>query len=307
MIGSTQRMHQQGFTLLELLVVITLLAVLSLGALVAYDGIGSNAAATAATSNASAADRAIRTYRAVALNYPSQWDNLSASDTGAAFSTGTNGMVATATKDAFGDFAIGAANASVKAAIFTAMEDVGIGEIQQLAANATATNVAPNLQHNEGANASAQEVDLDTVTHISIVPAGKNGAGAACTAGTQAIGANYSGTTAADAKRLNVISDSLVSDTCHLVIALGFGHDAAASTADSAAAIAAAPAYSSAKINPATSYNRFVALFHLGSAADSSTANIAVGNIRAKPHFLGVLDPEGRTMDENLASGTAAN
>ncbi len=294
---------QQGFTLLELLVVITLLAVLSLGALVAYDGIGSNAAATAATSNASAADRAIRTYRAVALNYPTQWDNLSAAATAAPFSTT---MVAAETQAAFGDFNIGAANASVSAAIFASLESVGIDEIQQLAANATATGVAPNLQHNEGANPSAQEVDIDAVTHISILPAGSS-TGGACTAGGQAIGANYAGTTAANANRLNVISDSLTSDTCHLVLALGFGHDAAHSTADSAAAVAAAPAYSSAKINPATSYNRFVALFHLGSGANSAATDITDADIHAKPHFIGVLDTEGRTIDENLASGTAAN
>ena len=53
--------HQQGFTLLELLVVITLLAVLSVGALVAYEGVGDNAQATAAASNTASVDKVMRT------------------------------------------------------------------------------------------------------------------------------------------------------------------------------------------------------------------------------------------------------
>ena len=42
---------QKGFTLLELLVVITLLAILSVGALVAYDGLTEKAQASATSNN----------------------------------------------------------------------------------------------------------------------------------------------------------------------------------------------------------------------------------------------------------------
>ncbi len=48
--------NQKGFTLLELLVVITLLATLSVGALVAYEGIGENASNVAAANNIKVAD-----------------------------------------------------------------------------------------------------------------------------------------------------------------------------------------------------------------------------------------------------------
>lgn len=68
---------QGGFTLLELLVVITLLALLSVGALVAYDGVGDNASATAAANNMTTTDRTIRQYVAVTGNFPNQWDVLS--------------------------------------------------------------------------------------------------------------------------------------------------------------------------------------------------------------------------------------
>ena len=62
---------QQGFTLLELLVVITLLALLATAGLVAYEGIGESAADTAAANNIKSADSAIRTFRAVENVYPS--------------------------------------------------------------------------------------------------------------------------------------------------------------------------------------------------------------------------------------------
>ncbi|MDO9283105.1 MAG: type II secretion system protein, partial [Methylotenera sp.] len=90
---------QKGFTLLELLVVITLLAVLSVGALVAYEGVGETAEATAAANNTVTSDRAIRNYRAVTGAYPEQWDNLSEEDTGEAFD-GLTEVQAAAEEDA---------------------------------------------------------------------------------------------------------------------------------------------------------------------------------------------------------------
>jgi len=70
---------QQGFTLLELLVVITLLAVLAVGALVAYDDVGDKAEASAAANSAVGTDTALRQFKAVTNVYPNQWDNASSS------------------------------------------------------------------------------------------------------------------------------------------------------------------------------------------------------------------------------------
>jgi prepilin-type N-terminal cleavage/methylation domain-containing protein len=320
-----QMMHkskQQGFTLLELLVVITLLAVLSVGALVAYEGIGDNAQATAAANNTAGVDRAIRNFRAVSLTYPNQWDNLSASATAAPFSTT---QVATVTKNTFGDWAVGAADVSATNAVVSAFGAVGITAIQQIAADLTVTGVAPNLQHNEGANPGAAEDKLNSAafTHVSIVPSVEKGglagiAGTACTAGGQSISAQYSRFAAdgltpvnvaldnALASKLNAMHDSLEDDECQLVVALGFGHDAAHSTASSKAAIVTAASYSSTLINPATNYARYIALFHLGTDGDADH-NIAGTEVFAKARLLGIVDTEGNPIDANIAKATAVN
>lgn len=312
---------QKGFTLLELLVVITLLAVLSVGALIAYEGIGDNAQSTAAANNTAGVDRALRNYRAVSLEYPDQWDNLSASATAAPFSTT---QVATATQNAFGDWAVGAATAATKSAVVSAFDAVGIQTVQQMAANATTAGVAPNQQHSEGANAeNAADVNLITAAfaHVGIVPSVKKTglagtAGSACQAGGKTISAPYAlatGMVASDnafASKLNAIHDSLEDDECQLVVALGFGHDAAHSTAASPAAIVTAASYSSKNINPATNYARYIALFHLGTdGVDGSTAdqNITDAEIFAKARLLGIVDTEGNPIDANIAKATAVN
>lgn len=307
---------QKGFTLLELLVVITLLAVLSVGALVAYEGIGDNAQAVAAANNTSGADRAIRNFRAVTQNYPNQWDNLSASASAVPFDAA---MMAADTQEAFGSFALGASTGLFQTALETAFDAVGIADIQQMTAGNTAAGIEPNLQHNEGANpAGATEDPFAAVTNISILPAtvvtgAAGAAGTPCTAGGQgistafALGANV----ASDnfyGLRLNIINDSLEDDECHLVLALGFGHDAAHSTSGSSVAISTAPTFVSKDINPSASYARYVALFHAGSdTASPVDNNIDETEVFATPRLIAVVDSEGHMIDENIADMNPAN
>lgn len=297
--------RQQGFTLLELLVVITLLAVLAVGALVAYEGVGDQAGATAAANNTSVVDGALRNYRAVTKSYPTQWDNIAASDTGAPLS-----FLDATTQAAFGSWNVGATAGPFQTALFASLESVGIADLQQLtAANDTATpaTVAPNLRHNEGANSLSTEDDIDAATYLTVMPS--VGAAGNCTAGGQSIATNFAGAvlTTAVNSTLNKINDSLATDTCHLVVALGFGHDAAHSTMDSSVAIAQAPTHSSKAINPATDYARYMALFHMGDAVDSATVDIPVGQIHATPHLVAVVDPEGNPIDVNLMAANANN
>jgi prepilin-type N-terminal cleavage/methylation domain-containing protein len=308
---------QKGFTLLELLVVITLLAVLSVGALVAYEGVGESAEATAAANNTVTSDRAIRNYRAVTGSYPEQWDNLSEEDTGLAFdgldetaavaveNAGDDLLMAREMRDAFGNFNLAAS--TISGAITDALEDVGLEEFQTLSSvsSVAATGVVPNLQHNEGANPNSDELAIDNIRHISIVPAGTG-----CTAGGASIATNYTGTVInrLDASRyLNTINDSLETDLCHLVLAVGFGHDAASSTFDSSVAIAAAPTFSSKKINPSKNYARYVALFHVGTDTGGVADDIETNEIRATPRLIGVVAPDGTILDNALANAKAAN
>jgi prepilin-type N-terminal cleavage/methylation domain-containing protein len=297
---------QKGFTLLELLVVITLLAVLSVGALVAYEGIGDNAQATAAANNTAGVDRAVRNYKGVTQNYPDQWDNLS-NATGVAYSAT---QMTTITRDTFGNFAIPALSGTgtIRTSLVDAFAKVGIAAIQQ--ANTVDTTVQPNLQHNEGANAGAAEYKLNTAnfTNVSILP---TDTGTGCKAGGVNINATYAATTSGVAlsKRANKIHDSLENDECQFVVALGFGHDAAHSTASSTAAITTAATFVSKNVNPANNYARFIALFHVGTDnLDNATDGDilpAEGEIFAKPRLIAIVDTEGNPIDVNLAAASA--
>lgn len=313
-----QMMHkskQQGFTLLELLVVITLLAVLSVGALVAYEGIGDNAQATATANNTAGSDRAIRNYKAVSLNYPNQWDSL------VTVSGATPAFLATQTTAKFAKLAlpVSAAANDFRDIFDQRIEGVGIGELQARVITAATPNVDPNLQHNEGALGALAasdviEQDLDTFTNLSILPT--FGTAACKVNGVLMATTKLDGTTAiaaADGQRQNAINDALGSQQCNLVLALGFGHDAAHSTSGKAAAIATAPTFVSKNINPAINYARYIALFHVGAdvSPDGGTTaadnDIVVGELFKKPTLLAVVDTEGNTIDEAIAKQNPVN
>lgn len=288
--------HQQGFTLLELLVVITLLAVLAVGALVAYEDVGANAEATAAANSNVTIDSAIRTFRSVTGGYPNQWDSLSTLG-GSAI-----GTLPVAGSAVFGNLAL---NASAATAIEDAFEAVGIDEIQYMRTTTLVAGVAPNRAHNESANPDATngavEVETDDFAtnfkNISIVPSG--GAAGTCAFEGIPLATPFNATALTTNALLNAFNDSLEGDECHLVVALGFGGDAAASTTNSNVAIAQAPTYTRAgAVNPATNYARYVGLFHVG--ADDGTGTVAAARTTAR--LIAVIGPDGRTLDESISA-----
>lgn len=302
--------RQAGFTLLELLVVITLIATLATAALVAYEGIGDSAQATAASNSTSTADGAIRNYRAVTQKYPDQWDNLVV---GSGASAGVApAFMAEVTASRFANWALPASTTGLGGAVNTALNAVGISTLQQRAVATTTVGVEPNLQHNEGAvnqvaPGNVTEDDIGIVTNVAILP--PYGDGAVCTVTDGTIPANKLDNSvigATDGQRQNVINDALEDDQCNLVIALGFGHDAAHSTSNSSVAISTAPTFVSQKINPANSYARYIALFHVAQDKDED-GNIDVVDVFPKARLLAVLDTEGRMIDENIAAQNPAN
>lgn len=295
---------QKGFTLLELLVVITLLAILSVGALVAYEGIGDNAQATAAANNTSGADRAIRNFRAVTQNYPDQWDNL-VTDAGA-----RPAFLADDTAAAFSNWAIPAPATAFRTALDAAFDAVGITAIQQRTVATTTAGIEPNLQHNEGAvgtDAAEVAVTAAAFDNVAILP---TFGGAACSvAGVALPVTKIDGTTAvaaADGARQNVINDNLEDNECNLVIALGFGHDAAHSTSGTSVAISTAPTFVSKDINPNNAYARYIALFHVGADGNADD-NIVDSELFTTPRLLAIVDTEGNMIDENIAAQNPAN
>ena len=290
-----------------MLVVITLLAILSVGALVAYEGIGDNAQAVATANNTSGADRAIRNFRAVTQNYPDQWDSL-VTTAGAA-----PAFLAAETTAAFSNLplAVSAAPGDFRDLLDQAFEGVGVGELQIRTVATTTAGIEPNLQHNEGAALTdAAETDIDAATNFAVLPTfgtaacSVNGAAMAVTKldGATAVAA-------ADGERQNIINDSLESTQCNLVIALGFGHDAAHSTSGSSVAISTAPTFVSKTINANVNYARYIALFHVGSELLGSPVdnNVSAAELFEKPRLLAVVDTAGRMIDESIADMNPAN
>jgi prepilin-type N-terminal cleavage/methylation domain-containing protein len=324
---------QQGFTLLELLVVITLLAVLSVGALVAYEGVGESASSASAANNIKTADSAIRAFRAVENRYPNQWDNLA--NLGGEVAGGAVGTLADVTKDFFGQVQINDPTADVAAAeILKRLANVGVTELQTLTTAAVLpSGLSPNEFFNEsapGVNVPANEIEwvfnnagaIDVAEStagpyfMSIVTSGgdvADGAAGACTAtGTTGnLAQNFNATTELGAggvgasRKLNRINDALDSDGCHLVFALGFGKDVPGTTLGSRVAISTAPTYTNGTVvNPATNYARYIALFHLGSADEGSTV-VTTDNLFPNARLLAVVDTEGRNIDTAIAGAFA--
>ncbi len=317
----TLMMKEKGFTLLELLVVVAIVGILSAGALLAYEGLTDKAQAATAANNTATADQAIRNYRAVTQSYPDQFDNLLAAggadeDGNAVANIDNDGEAPAMMNNESRSWlaALPLAANALQPNIEEAFERVGIEEIQTRLQFANDANVEPNLQHNEGAVAEAggvgvAEVTLGSLSNVAIVPTNDG----TCTYGTTgvttfldtldedgALEGAPAAITAAAGQAMNKINDAIEDDECHLVIALGFGHDAAHSTANSSVAIASAPTFISQNTNPSQNYARYVALFHV-AADDNGDGDIETTEVFNKARLLAVLDTEGNVIDESIA------
>lgn len=293
---------QKGFTLLELLIVVTIIAILSVGAILAYEGLTEKAQTATAANNTVGADQAIRNFRAVTGNYPNQWDHLVAQD-------GAGNALDFVADETY--LKLATVNApSLSSEIVEAFEEVGIDEIQVRSVITTTDDVEPNLQHNEGAapgESSDLEIEDTYLDRLVVVPTAVSST--FCTYATVAPAVIRTDDEALatpgneDAAQNFVIqlNDSIGEDACHMIVAFGFGHDAAHSTANSNVAIAAAPTFVSSKINPADNYARYIALFDIGED-ESGNLNIEADEIYNKPKLLGILDTEGRFIDQTVAA-----
>lgn len=322
---------QKGFTLLELLVVITLLAILATGALVAYDGAGDKAQSSKAANTTAVLDQGVRAYRAVTQAYPNQWDNLSNPDSAGPAVDGD--FIPAKLQRILGsiNFETVMAASAVNYAGYDNLQEyfeetLGMDEIQHV--RSIDPGVAPNRAHNEGTNlGGAEETDIgEDYDFISILASqararsSSGGADLDCQVGGISMTATWDdgdgNPGVADPDVINSINDALSTERCNLVLALGFGGDAAQSTINSSAGVIQAPTYSSPSVNPSEKYSRYVGLFLLATgektprdipytgAAGDGISDLTADNFLKRPRLLGFIDTEGNTIDANIAAAT---
>lgn len=295
---------EKGFTLLELLVVITLIAILATGALIAYENVGESAEAASAGNAAATIDRAIRTYRAVENVYPNQWDNLmDAGGSALSFAAPTMGRF-------LAPWEITEATSAYDS-IRLAFVNAGIEELQEITDGALLlSGVSPNRMHNESSG-DAEEVELEEEEELpaafAVVPTNACATGAADDIGNGLPTTPYfEGSDELERNELqNEYGDALEDDECHLVVALGFGGDAAASTTFSNVAIAQSPTYvrntgnEDTAVNPETDYSRYIGLFQVGEYADTTgddNQDSWVWNERVR--LIAIVSTDGKNIDQ---------
>lgn len=337
---------QQGFTLLELLVVITLLATLATAALVAYDGIGENARDASAATALTTLEGTLRNYRVIEGEYPEQFDSLANADAGTTAATGVRQLLADETEAFFGQLVIPTANANsittaaaldaVTHAIGDSLREAGLEELQAVVDGSTwATGFVPNLAMNESydqnTNAPGSELEFPEVdaqgairynnlvipagdTAISIVPTGWDNGGVATACQVYAaadISATFNGTAITTNAAQNLISDALDSDTCNLVVAVGVGKEVPGATLGKQVEIGQVPTVATNAVNPRDSYARAIALFQVATDGridgQAADGTIDANEVYSKARLIALVDPEGRTIEQVVAAATTAS
>ena len=297
--------RQSGFTLLELLVVVAILAIVGGGVIVAYDGLEQKAALGTATNSMANLDKSMRTFKVLSGgDFPTSFDSLvEASTTG----TDTNSATLTATtttnlismtsalRGKLGPFAL-------TQDMLDALNEVGISDLRY---------VGSSLQDGGGVVGNTAPGDIPNRVFDS-TPRGR-GISRTLVAGdrvavVESINiADFDGLTPSTSDRLRDIG-RLDDQIGHVVAAFGIGNNCTLvkNTDNFSTGLAEAPFYSNVG---SAEYSRYIALFHLASddGAGGATPNdgtYAPSEVFSKAKLLAVLDSKGDWYDEEFAEYT---
>ena len=285
--------NSRGFTLLELVIVIAILAIIGGAALVSYNGLDKRAAKGQATFNLAAIDKGVRLSKSVTGNYPNELDSVVLSDTTIPAHATTTSITATAggflsrvPRQIEGTDANKASSDGLfhffplTAEVVNAFNEAGITSVRGIAdASDTAAISIANRAFDPAPNGVGTSVTLANGVVLPIVKS-----------------KNLGDTTSNDLQAITGLDAS----TTHVVFALGLGNNSSIVSDDigtSSANFAEAPFYSDIA---STEYGRFYLLFHVASDTDADDA-IAAGEVFSEARFVGVLDAEGNWLDQSSA------
>lgn len=310
LIRSGRMKDQSGFTMLELLVVVAIMAILAGGLIVAYDGLEAKSSKGQATFNIAAVDKGVRTFKVVGGSFPNELDamlttGISAVDclagtsctaTGGGFYAGlhnnlqgTDGNLATA------DSKLGLYSLDVLDV--TALNNAGISQVRYIDGTKNTVGTIPNRDFDDDPRGKGVLTTLAGGMVVPVVESEGLGAATACATPFSA-----------PCNRLNDIT-GLDPSMMHVVVAFGLGNNASI-VSDQAGANSAnfseAPWYTDVAKNQ---YGRFIVLYHLASdnGAGGGTANdgiIQAGERFSTARYVGVIDPKGDWLDEEYAEFT---
>lgn len=286
---------QKGFTLLELLVVVAILAIIAGGMAVAYSGLESQSAKGEASHGIAGIDSAVRTFTSVRRAAPSNLDSLLAATPG----DGTQSPATITGGELIKTLSAGKLANKLQVATLTAAQqkalvNAGITKLRYIdaAGNVDTDGVAAlTTTALDGTAASVDNIKkADIPARIFDAPregSGKNrGRGYThALAAADAVAVWKAGAGNVDIIKLGAKADDVL-------VAFGLGNNATMYEADRTAVgdvtLASAPSYQDVA---KSEYGRYILLYNLGSAADPY----------AKAKLQAVVDAKGDFLDEELA------
>ena len=276
-----------GFTLLELLVVVAILAIVAGGIIVAYDGLEEKSGHGVATFNIGALDSSIRVFATLNGSHPNQYDSLLYSDDG----TGTDGVALNILDEELLEVTGGFA---LTAPALDALQEAGIDTLRYVSGTLSYDNTAtqpsiPNRVFDNPTRGYGLGVPLAVG---SVVPA------------VAGLGIdNFAGDELFDSTLAQNIAAGLDPTRAHVLVVVGIGNNCTLVKSGSSTAIGGISEAPFEHGEPQL-YHRLLAVYHLGSSTDATLANVAYFS---KARFLGVLSSHGEPYDVEYAEFQGGN
>lgn len=254
-----KRQSRSGFTLLELIVVIAILAIIAGALLAAYDGLERRAGRSQSSFNSSGVDRAVRTFKVLNGSFPDRLDNLCSGN--ANIDILASDLVTKA----------GLTPYQIQSAETNALARAGLTAVMQAGSAAVRTAMVGKLMNRA----------LDTTPD-----------------GIGTLTALSTGSYVAQVTSTNLLkSIANLGRPADRVIALGLGQSSSIvkPTSSTGSGFASAPFFTNVRRDE---YGRFLLLFQTVSDENGNGA-IDAGEQLTEARFVGVIDALGNFIEEN--------